>query len=150
MLGNGDNICKNAKPSKTSIELKNYCNAHDEDSSILDKPGIVIKTACANDTFEDSVINRASSHQGNSPESQCLKGTVTCEDGFVQNSNPRKSCHDECDGACCYGSRDCEGFSGRVCKVSIYSASNQLHFVDQYLHFGPVRTINPAWAPIPA
>ena len=83
MSGNGNNICENAKPSKNDIQLKNYCNAHDNDSSVLDKPDTITKTTCSNDTFDDSVINKASSHREHSPEAQYLQGTVTCDNGFV-------------------------------------------------------------------
>ena len=52
----------------------------------------------------------------------CTEGIVECVAGMVKDSNPIKSCFDECAHKCCSttdesgGANTCSGFTGSVCR----------------------------------
>lgn len=41
---------------------------------------------------------------------------IDCDNGFVRNSNPAKTCAAACNGQCCTGENACDYFTGKVCK----------------------------------
>jgi hypothetical protein len=62
-----------------------------------------------------SNMNRVTASSSSS-SNMCTVGYIDCVNGYVRNSNPKKSCATACDGKCCVGNGACTRFTGKVCK----------------------------------